>query len=80
MKRFITFGIITFAILAGMLCVDSAFALTGLKVAGSTTLAGSGQDFTLDVIAEGIPVEGLGGVQFRLNIQDDNGTVVGVDN
>ncbi len=80
MKRFITFGIITFAILAGMLCVDSAFALTGLKVAGSTTLAGSGQDFTLDVIAEGIPVEGLGGVQFRLNIQADNGTVVGVDN
>ncbi len=50
----------------------------GIRVVPSSQLVVPGGEFMIDVVAEGIPAEGLGGVQFRLNVAAPGGTVTGV--
>src|SRR6266568_325889 len=50
----------------------------GIRVVPSSTRVLPGQDFYFDVVAEGIPSEGLGTVQFRLNLTAPGGTIAGV--
>lgn len=51
----------------------------GIKVAPSSQRVLPGEEFYFDVVAEGIPAEGLGGVQFRLNVAVPGGSVTGVN-
>lgn len=50
----------------------------GMRIIPSSSRVTPGEDFYFDVVAEGIPTEGLGGVQFRLNLSPSAGTVTGV--
>jgi len=63
-------------VIFGFVC-SSAFA-AGIRIVPSNTLVTPGGDFFFDVVVEGIPAEGLGGVQFRLNFAAPSGTVTGV--
>ncbi|MBI1921559.1 MAG: hypothetical protein HYS23_10840 [Geobacter sp.] len=56
----------------------SALAI-GIKVVPSSQRVLPGEEFFFDVVAEGIPAEGLGGVQFRLNVVVPGGSVTGVN-
>jgi hypothetical protein len=49
-----------------------------MRIVPSSTQVTPGEDCFFDVVAEGIPTEGLGGVQFRLNLSASAGTVTGV--
>ena len=68
-----------FSLILVVLCIacGSSFA-AGMRVVPSSTQVMPGEEFYFDVVAEGIPAEGLGGVQFRLNLSALNGTVTGV--
>ncbi|HBG08228.1 MAG: hypothetical protein A2075_13285 [Geobacteraceae bacterium GWC2_58_44] len=55
----------------------SALAI-GIRVVPSSSQAAPGDDIYLDVVAEEIPAEGLGGVQFRLHVTVPNGVASGV--
>ncbi|HKZ17391.1 MAG TPA: hypothetical protein VJ161_08000, partial [Geobacteraceae bacterium] len=50
----------------------------GIRILPSSTQVTPGEDFFFDVVAEGIPAEGLGGAQFRINVTPSSGTVIGV--
>ena len=52
----------------------------GLRVVPSTSSITAGSDFYFDIVADNIPSDGLGGVQFRLNVSIPGtpaGTVIG---
>jgi hypothetical protein len=61
---------------AAHLC-DTAEA-AGIRVIPSSARVVPGGDFYFDVVAEGIPAEGLGGVQFRINLSAPGSSVTGV--
>lgn len=63
-------------VMAGLAC-GSAFA-AGIRIVPSSTQVTPGDDFFFDVVAEGIPANGLEGVQFRLNLAPSSGAVTGV--
>lgn len=50
----------------------------GIKVVPSAARVSPGETFSVDIIAEGIPSEGLGTVQFRLNVNAAGGNIAGV--
>lgn len=50
----------------------------GIKIVPSATRVSPGEAFSVDVVAEGIPSEGLGTVQFRLNVNATGGSIAGV--
>jgi hypothetical protein len=45
----------------------------GLRIVPSSPLVKPGDDFYFDIVAEGIPASGLGGVQFRLAVTPSTG-------
>jgi len=51
---------------------------TGLRIVTSSAVVRLGEEFSFDVVAEGIPASGLGGVQFRLSATPSTGTVTTV--
>ncbi|MDD2274001.1 MAG: CARDB domain-containing protein [Desulfuromonadaceae bacterium] len=63
-------------VIFGFIC-SNAFA-AGVRIVPSNTQVTPGGDFFFDVVADGIPAEGLGGVQFRLNLAAPSGTVASV--
>jgi hypothetical protein len=69
-------GCFTLILLA--LAYSSPALAAGIRVVPSATLVTPGEDFSFDVVADGIPTEGLGGFQFRLNVTAASGAVVGV--
>ncbi len=64
-------------LLTALLFCGTAVA-TGVRIVPSTPWVVAGSDFSFDVVADAIPADGLGGVQFRLNLSGPVGTVVGV--
>lgn len=50
----------------------------GIRIVPSSARVTPGEEFFFDVVAEWIPAEGLGGVQFRLSLAPSSGTVAGV--
>lgn len=66
------------ALFIGMLIWCGSATAAGIRVAPSSQRVLPGEEFYLDILAEGIPAEGLGGVQFRLNVSVPGGTVSGV--
>lgn len=58
-------------------CASGAMA-AGIKVVPSAARVSPGETFSVDVVAEGIPSEGLGTVQFRLNVNAAGGSIAGV--
>lgn len=69
-------GFLAVAAVALSFC-GSALAV-GIKVVPSSQRVLPGEELFVDVVAEGIPAEGLGGAQFRLNVAVPGGTVAGV--
>ncbi|HEY6871727.1 MAG TPA: Ig-like domain-containing protein [Geobacteraceae bacterium] len=69
-------GCMTLCIVMLIFC-GSAFA-AGIRVVPSTARVLPGGDFYVDIVADSIPADGLGGVQFRLNVSAPGGSVVGV--
>ena len=70
--------VIIFALtLATALLCGPAFA-AGVRVVPSTASVAPGSDLYFDVLVEGIPADGLGGVQFRLTVTAPGVTVAGV--
>lgn len=69
-------GFLAFFLITALTC--GAALAAGIRVAPSSARVVPGGDFYIDIVAEGIPAEGLGGVQFRLNLKAPGGTVVGV--
>lgn len=69
-------GFLAFFIGLSILCGSAAAA--GIRVVPSTQRALPGDNFYFDVVAEGIPAEGLGGAQFRLSVTVPGGAVTGV--
>jgi Putative Ig domain/PASTA domain len=69
-----------FAALSSLLCLAGMSEAAGIKVVPSTTTVVYGQSLTVDIVTEGIPAEGLGTVQFRLNVSASGAVVTGVDN
>lgn len=65
--------IISITALIMMMCTFSWGA--GVRVVPSSSVVKPGEDFYFDVVAEGIPASGLGGVQFRLSATPSAGTV-----
>ncbi|MEN8134194.1 MAG: hypothetical protein ABFS18_01490 [Thermodesulfobacteriota bacterium] len=51
----------------------------GVKVVPSSARVEPGESFSVEIMAEGIPSEGLGSVQFRLNVVADGAVVSGVN-
>lgn len=51
---------------------------SGIKVVPSKDRVEPGEDFYVDIVAEEVPLEGLGAVQFRLNIDSIGSDVTGV--
>ncbi|GAB7025284.1 OmpL47-type beta-barrel domain-containing protein [Geotalea toluenoxydans] len=70
--------IIFLSFFIGMHIFCGSATAAGIRVVPSTQRVLPGEDFFFDVVAEGIPAEGLGGVQFRLNVAVPGGTVTGV--
>jgi len=48
----------------------------GLRVVGPAGPVVRGQDFSVDIVADDVPAEGLGTIQFRLHVQAANTSVV----
>jgi len=62
-----------------MLCFVCGSALAaGMRIVPSATQVTPGEDFYFDVVADAIPADGLGGVQFRLNMVPSSGAATGV--
>ncbi len=62
-----------------MLCFVCGNTLAaGMRIVPSATQVTPGEDFYFDVVADAIPADGLGGVQFRLNMVPSSGTATGV--
>ena len=66
-----------FVLLVTFVLMGGTAVAAGIRVVPSTDRLSPGETFAVDVVAEGIPAEGLGSVQFRLNI-DAGGTTVAV--
>jgi hypothetical protein len=65
--------------LSALAYLPRAAEAAGIRVIPSETRVAPGEDFTLDIVAENIPVDdGLGAVQFRLHVAAPGGKVEGI--
>lgn len=69
---------VVFLTVIALLSLAGVSSAASLKVVPSASQVGYDDTFSFDVIAEGIPTNGLGTVQFRLNVSALNSTVSGV--
>lgn len=67
-----------FALMLATALFCSPALAAGVRVVPSTPWVVPGSDMYVDIVAEGIPADGLGGVQFRLNVTAPGVTVTGV--
>src|SRR6266571_2648805 len=65
-------------VLVSMVAMCGPAFAAGVRVVPSAPWVVPGSYFSFDIVAEGIPADGLGGVQFRLNVTTPTGTVTGV--
>lgn len=61
-----------------LLCFAVPLFAAGIKVVPSSLRVSAGDAFLVDIVAENIPSEGLGAVQFKLNIDAQGSPVSGV--
>ncbi len=61
-----------------LLCFAVPSFAAGIKVVPSSLRVSAGDAFSVDIVAENIPSEGLGAVQFKLNIDAQGSPVSGV--
>ncbi len=59
-------------------CMAGTASAAGIKVVPSASKVTPGESFYADVVVEGIPAEGLGAIQFRLNVSAPGSTVAPV--
>ncbi len=63
-----------------LLCSAGLSAAANIKVVPSALQVNPGENFSIDIVVEDIPVEGLGAVQFRLNVDAPGSIVTAVSN
>ncbi len=61
-----------------LLCLAGVSSAADIKIVPSVAKVTPGESFYADVVVEGIPSEGLGAVQFRLNVSAPGSTVAAV--
>jgi len=61
-----------------IIAYPSMLSAAGIKVVPSAERVTPGEDFYIDVVAENIPGEGLGAIQFRLNLEAPGGNILSV--
>lgn len=60
------------------LCVTGIALAADIKVMPSASRVSPGGNFFIDIVAENIPAEGLGAVQFRLNVDAPGAVIRGI--
>lgn len=76
MKRTVLMTMLLLAAL--LLCFAVPSFAAGIKVVPSSLRVSAGDAFSVDIVAENIPAEGLGALQFRLNIDGQGSPISGV--
>lgn len=67
-----------FALIISLLFAPAISEAADIKAVPSATRVSPGENFFIDIMAENIPSEGLGAVQFRLNIEASPSVVSGI--